>query len=171
MSNRSIKFDKVLLYSISGIVLFIGIYLFYQHGSDTGSKEVGYVDIGRLVEGYKLKKDLENVSSQNLYKIKEVVDSLEMLKKVSGTQPNGELDKQLENAQYAFQQYYAKTNQEINKKIWERLNPVLEEYGSQRHLQMLIGANGAGTLLYADKSRDYTEDLIKYANEKYEKAH
>jgi len=143
----------------------------YHHGSGTGSKEVGYIDIGRLVEGYKLKKDLENISSQNLYKIKAVVDSLEMLKKVSGTQSNIELDKQLENAQYAFQQYYSKTNQEINKKIWERLNPVLEQYGSEQHLQMLIGANGAGTLLYADKSRDYTEDLIRYANEKYEKTH
>ena len=165
MSNRSLKFDRIILYTISGIVLLLGSYMLYSHSQ---KKDVGYVDIGQLVDGYKLKKDLENVSSQNLYKIKAVVDSLEMLKKVNGMQLNPELEKRLENAQNIFQQYYAKSNQEINKKIWERLNPVLQEYGSEKKIQMLIGANGAGTLLYADKSRDYTADVIKYANEKYE---
>lgn len=46
---------------------------------------------------------------------------------------------------------------------------MLEQYGKERNIRLLVGANGAGTVLYGDKGIDMTDDLIKYLNSKYEK--
>jgi hypothetical protein len=36
-------------------------------------------------------------------------------------------------------------------------------------MQLLIGANGAGTVLYGSATTDVTEDVLRYINTKYEK--
>ncbi len=159
------KLDRVLLYSVCVIVLGLAIYTI---GNLLSKKEVAYIDISRLTENYELKKDLENVASQNLYKIREVIDSLKMVQKIAGNN-NTLVDSQLVHAQQVFNDYYSRSNKEINVKIWERLNPVIEQYGKEKKLVLLIGANGAGTLLYADKQQDLTDDLTAYVNGKYAK--
>lgn len=158
------KTDRIILYSIAIIVLALCGWTIKDQMS---KREVSYIDIGKLVDNYQLKKDLENSTSQNLYKIKNVMDSLEMHKKLSGGNPH--VDSQLMHAQLAFEQYYTLSSQQISKSVWERLNPVIEEFGKERGLRLLIGANGAGNVLYGDKANDMTDELIKYINARYEK--
>lgn len=160
---NQIKTDKIVLYTIALIVMLILAYLIKKEFSQ--SKTV-YVDIGKMLEGYKFKKDLENESTQNLYKIKNTVDSLKMVKKMDN---NLIIDSQIHYAERAFEQYYSYSNQEMTKKIWERLNPLLEQYGKEKKIELLIGANGAGTLLYGDTQRDKTTEVIQYINQHYEK--
>ncbi len=158
-------FDKALLYVVAVAVLALAAVVL-KRGSVT--KEISYVDIGKLTDNYAFKKDLEALSSKNLYGIKNAIDSLKMVKKMSGnTQPR--IDTMLNHAEYAFSQYYAQSNKEITQKIWDRLNPLIEDYGKENGLQLLIGANGAGTVLYGDKKNDVTDNLIAYINKKYEK--
>ncbi len=157
------NFDKALLYCTAIIVSSMLIHTIYH---SVMKKDIAYIDIGKLVDNYKLKKDLEGASSGSLYKIKGIIDSLKMSKKFSQAPI---IDTQIARAEYAFQQYYAKSNQEITRKVWDRLNPVIMKYGEEKHLTLLIGANGAGSLLYADKNTDMTDDLINYVNTKYEK--
>lgn len=38
----------------------------------------------------------------------------------------------------------------------------------KRHLHLIIGANGMGSVLYNDDYYDMTNDLINYANKEYE---
>ncbi len=165
---RSIKLfsDKVLLYLVSILLLGIIILEIKEKFFD---KKISYVDINQLVENYKLKKDLEGLATNNLYAIKNVIDSLSAIKKINPAD-SGQLSRQIENAQQAFQQYYSQSNQEITKKVWERLNPIINDFGKERGYEMIIGATGTGTLLYADKAHDVTEELAKYINDKYEKA-
>lgn len=164
-ANKLHKLDKLLLYMMSIVVVVLAIYTV---STVLSKKEVAYIDISKLTEDYELKKDLENIASQNLYKIRGAIDSLKMLQKLASTN-NGRVDSQLLHAEQVFNEYYAQSNQEINKKIWERLNPLIEEYGNEKKLTLLIGANGAGSLLYADKGRDLTADLTAYVNRKYAK--
>lgn len=165
---RSIKLfsDKVLLYLVS--ILLLGIIVL-EVKEKIFDKKISYVDISQLVENYKLKKDLEGLATNNLYAIKNVIDSLSAVKKINPSD-SGQLSHQIENAQQAFQQYYTQSNQEITKKIWERLNPIINDFGKEKGYQIIIGATGTGALLYADKSHDVTEELTKYVNDKYEKA-
>lgn len=151
---------------LSAFVLIIGVVLCWQLMKPA---DVAYIDIGRLVSGYQMKKDLDKQANGDLQRIKSVSDSLKMIKKAAAGVPTPSLDSQLQYVQYAFQQYYEQSNRSISEKIWERLNPLLEQYGKERKIRLLVGANGAGTVLYGDKGIDKTDDLIKYLNSKYEK--
>lgn len=165
-TGKKVSFDKVLLYATTVITLLIAGVMIKDK---TSKPSIAYVDIGRLVNEYAFKKELENNASQNLYSIKEVIDSLNVVKKVAGEHPVPAIDSQLYKANQVFDQYYKMSNQDINQKIWDRLNPLLEKYGQERTLGLIIGANGAGTVLYGDKKIDVTDDVIRYINEKHEK--
>lgn len=158
--------EKLLLYIVTVVVCVLSVWVVVKEYSADG---LAYVDIGRLIDNYALKKDLEASASKDLYKIKNVIDSLEMLRKTMKTTTAIGVDSQLARAKYVFEQYYKESNTEINKEIWNRLNPVIERFGKENDLELLIGANGAGTLLYANSDRDVTDQLIEYVNGKYEK--
>lgn len=145
------------------LVLVLSVLVFRDH---FGKPAIAYVDIGRMLDGYKFKKDMENESSKNLYQIKNTVDSLKMVQKM-GLNPI--VDSQILYAERAFDQYYSYSNQEMTKKVWERLNPQLEEFGKQYNYELIIGANGAGTILYGSKHNDVTAEAISFINNKYEK--
>lgn len=157
------KFERILLYVSALLVLFSTGYIVNKM---SGKPRVVYVDIGKLLDGYQLKKDLEGEGTQNLYRIRNVVDSLKMLQKAGS---GAEIDSQLVHAEGAFNEYYSYYSQELSKKVWERLNPLLEQFGKEQQLQLVIGANGAGTVLYGDKDSDITEEAIRYVNEHYAK--
>lgn len=158
------QFDKILLYFI-GIV--VTILLSFTLKKEFTRPEIAFVDIGKLVDGYKFKKELEGSSNQNVYKIRYILDSLQMVQRATGGDP--ELDAQLNKVQGALEEYYVRSSQDITRKVWDRLNPLMEQYGKERGFELLIGANGAGTVLYGSKSRDITDDLLHYINQKYEK--
>lgn len=158
--------QKILLYTL--LLLVIGL-LAWTVRREFASKEIVYVDIEKLVTGYNLKKDMERDAGQSLYAIQHVIDSLEMIRKTINSQGPTLIDSQITRARYVYDEYYTSSTNQMNKTIWERLNPVIEQYGKEKGLEIIIGANGTGSLLYADKGRDRTDDLIKYINSKYGK--
>lgn len=158
--------QNILLYIL--LLLVLGLTAWTVH-KEFSSKEVAYIDIEKLVNGYNLKKDMEKDAGKSLYVIQHAIDSLEMIRKTINQQGPTLIDSQIARARYVYDEYYTSSTTKMNKDIWERLNPVIEQYGKERGLKILIGANGSGSLLYADKGRDLTEDLSKYINEKYGK--
>lgn len=158
--------QNILLYTLLVIVLALSAWVVNKEFS---SKEIAYIDIEKLVNGYELKKDMEKDAGKNLYVIQHAIDSLEMIRKTINQQGPTLIDSQISRAKYIYDEYYTSSSNEMNKNIWERLNPVIEQYGKEKGLEILIGANGSGSLLYADKGRDRTDDLIKYINKKYGK--
>lgn len=165
MTSNRMTVDRILLYCVC-LISIVSLGLIVKR--EVSSPEVAYVDIGKVIENYSFKKDLEVSSGRDLNRIKLVVDSLTVLKRMSGGVVSA-VDTQLANAEYALQQYYVMSNQEVNKKIWERLNPLMLQFGEEKKLELLIGADGAGNVLYGSKDRDVTDELIRYINTKYDK--
>lgn len=164
MNRRLQFFDRALLY---GLAIAMIVIITMGAKSAFNPSRIAFVDIGKMLEGYKFKKGLETSSGGNLTHIKSVIDSLQMIRKTGMGTPA--IDTQLARAKYAFRQYYVQSNEEITKKVWERLNPLMEQYGKERGLRLLIGATGTGTVLYGDKASDVTVDLTNYINQKFEK--
>ncbi|MBL7712056.1 MAG: hypothetical protein JNL13_06320 [Chitinophagaceae bacterium] len=157
------KANTVLLYTTAAAVLVLSAYTLTR---ELGRPRVVYINIGKMTEAYKFKKDLEGEGTKNLYRIRNTIDSLKMADK---TDPDPVIDSQILYAERAFDQYYTYSNQEMTKKVWERLNPQLEEFGKQNHYELVVGANGAGTILYGSPKSDVTEEAIQFINRKYEK--
>jgi len=166
MSMLKISFDRVLLYTTS--VLTFSLCVFFGIRSVKRQQAV-FVDIGKLVASYQFKKDLESTSTRELYRLRNISDSLKVIQKIASPTERLRIDTTLSRLSYAFDQYYRQSNDQISKKVWERLNPVIEAYGKENEMTLIIGANGAGTVLYGSAANDVTEDLIHYVNAKYEK--
>ncbi|MBS1529409.1 MAG: OmpH family outer membrane protein [Bacteroidetes bacterium] len=149
------------------INLFISFCLYYQ------ARKIGFVDTIRLVNGYKFKEDLEAQEEKRLNAIKQAADSFKTLYSVmarSAHPDTGRMNSvmaQVDRLSSVFQQEYQRSNQEINEKVWTRLNPAIHEFSKAHRIELLVGANGMGTVLYGSDTRDYTEDMLKYVNSKY----
>lgn len=127
--------------------------------------QIKYVDIGKLLDEYHFKKDLEKKTNSDLLRIKNVIDSLRMLK---NTQNNIQIDSNINRLEILFSNYYTKSNEEISKKVWDRLNPAIKNFGEKNKINIIIGANGTGTILYGNNEQEVTGELIKYVNTIYE---
>jgi len=157
------KIERGLLYTVSLAVIIMAVYGLH---TTTKSNKLVYVDISKLLDKYKFRNELQDAARFNINKIQLVIDSLKMVKKFN---PAPAIDSQLSHANYAMEQYVTLSNKEATQKIWDRLNPAIEAYGKLKGLDMIIGANGTGTVLYGSKQKDITEDLAQYINTIYEK--
>jgi outer membrane protein len=52
-------------------------------------------------------------------------------------------------------------------KIWTQLNQYITEYGKTKDYEYILGANGSGSLMYADSTLNITEEVTAFANKKY----
>ena len=156
----------IALFALSLLSLGLSIYMFLSPRSD---KQIVYADAIQLFNGYKYKTDLEKASQASLNRLKAELDSAGVIYKVNPADPRAQQLMMVKEQQ--FKQEYDRMNKDINQKVWERLNPLIQAYGKEHHIDMLIGANGMGTLLYASDKKDMTADLIQYVNKTYEGNH
>lgn len=75
-------------------------------------------------------------------------------------------------SQYAQQADYFETIEEqqgeqYTKEIWKYINESIQEFGDKNGYDFIYGASGNGALMYADSSRDVTDDLLRYLQMKY----
>ncbi len=136
--------------------------------------KIGFVDTLKVFDSYKLKAEMERESDKKLKPIKEQIDSLSVLLKLEqkGNQGNSGrqnlLMEQITDQRELFTRTYDQENERVNKAVWARLNSLMTDFGKESGVKLLIGANGMGTVLYGDEAMDYTNDLIKFVNSKYE---
>lgn len=127
-------------------------------------EKTAYVDVYKLVEGFDLQKEYTEQAKLTIDREKAMIDSLLYIEGMNNPARKLELQNELYTRLY---QKVENQNVEIEKIIWNRLNPYLVEYGKKHGYTYIFGANGTGTILYADESENITEDLIKYVNERY----
>lgn len=163
--------EKLLIPAVCSIAACTGLFFIMRQEE----KKIAVVDAVKLFNEYKMKVELEGKVSQRLQYIGHVTDSLKTLLQAQSkntTVSKEELQKvyaQYMQVQSQFDREYEETNSQINEQVWKRLNPLIDEYGKERGLRLVIGANGMGSVLYNDDYYDHTPSLIKYVNEKYEK--
>jgi outer membrane protein len=62
---------------------------------------------------------------------------------------------------------YEEKAQESYSLIWDRINGYVNDYGKDNEYVYIFGANGDGTMMYADESENITAELITHINAKY----
>lgn len=155
---------RILIAFCAFTLVQVGVVYFFFHHSQ---KKIVYADAIRLFNGYKFKTDMEHASQSRLGGLKGALDSAEVLYK---TNPADVQAQELVAAkQQQLAQAYAMINKEINEKVWERLNPLINRFGKEKDIDIIIGANGMGTVLYASDAKDVTAELTQYINGQYEK--
>ena len=168
---------KSIILSIFAIVL-AGFSVFY---SMKNQPRMAYLEMGKIYEGFKLKKEFETKlkSSENIYahqldSVKFLISELYNELKNQKDMDKIKLEKlqQLERVFQHKSQQQEESQQRITadytEKIWKRINGYVEEYGKSRNYQYIFGANGMGSIMYGNNADNITEEMMAYINSKYE---
>ena len=116
-----------------------------------------------------MSKDLNKIYQEDLKKQKGTVDSIvEILQNPDNTGANEELQRRfvLENNKLKEMGEYFKNN--VSQQVWSRINSYIEEYGQKNNYSIIMGTQGNGNIMFAQKELDITKDFIEFANMKYE---
>lgn len=153
-------------------------YCVYLHLS---KPKIGYVNLVRVYEEFKFKKEKEKNLLQYENENKRVLDSLKLnIEKIKRSYSSGinKSDTLISDYKINMQQYNIKNNdfeamkdelvQKYDSEIWKHLNQYIEDYSKKNSYDFMFGANGNGTVMYANPGYDITEDVTRYVNERYD---
>ncbi len=170
------KINVALISSVFAVLsLGISIYIYISQ------PKVAFVHVQEVYNDFEYKKELEVKFEAVRTSRNRILDSLEIQINVLATNiQNSEVNKELnmQNYQYLLTEYQSKQktftedNQAVSKKytdqIWNQLNKYIEEFGEINGYDFIHGADGSGTVMYANKKHNITDQLKDFVNERYQ---
>ncbi|ALM09327.1 membrane protein [Sediminicola sp. YIK13] len=168
---------------ISIIALVATIFSFFYTQNQS---ELVYVDINKLIEGYKRTKFEKSIFDKKANTLKANVDSLmvdwqnelkDYEKERSSLSKNelelkeeilGNKQQQINNYQSAIQKQIQEEDQKVTQTIINDINDYVKEYGKNNGYRIIFGASGSGNIMYADDLSDLTTTILTDLNASYE---
>jgi len=59
-------------------------------------------------------------------------------------------------------------SERYTQQIWKQINAYVNDYGKENDYEMIFGANGSGSLMYAREAVNVTDEVLEYINKRYE---
>ncbi|TSE06701.1 MULTISPECIES: OmpH family outer membrane protein [Aquimarina] len=155
---------------------------FYQQSSS----ELVYVDVNKLLEGYKRTAIIKSEFDEKAKTMKANVDSLigswqtelKAYEKERSDMSKKELElkqellankqQQINNYQQAVQKQLVEEDKKVTQTVINDINDFVKEYGKKNGYKVIFGATGNGTIMYGEESADLTEVVLKELNAEFE---
>jgi outer membrane protein len=167
-------------------LIAVVISSFSLYKSFSGS-ELVYVDVNKLIEGYKRTKIAKEEFEMKATLMKSNVDSLitewqkelQIYEKERSSLSAKELElkqellgnkqQQINSYQEAIQKQIQEEDKKTTQTVINDINDYVKEYGKKKGYKIIFGASGGGNIMYADESTDLTEEVLKGLNSQYDK--
>lgn len=164
-------------------ILLSAIAIYYAKTSS----QLVYVDVNKLIEGYKRTKVVKAEYEKKATTMKTNVDSLlagwqrelKSYEKERSTLTPKELklkqellqnkQQQINGYQETIQKQIEDENKKVTQTVVNDINDYIKEYGKKKGYKIIFGASGTGNIMYADEATDLTEEVLKGLNSEYEK--
>jgi len=160
------------------IIISLGwmYYAFYMKTSN-----MAYINLEHVYEDFTLKNELEEKLKKVQLTRQTILDSLKIRIQLLSKQMEDGSNKQNtdveEKLQFLREQYFSKerqflednqaASQDYNKQILQQLNQYVQDYGKNHNYQFIFGANGEGSIMYAQDAVNITEEVKEFVNAKY----
>lgn len=164
------------------ISLIIGIIAITLHFVEANSNKTAFINSPMVVDGYKetanVRAELQN--STRIWRAN--VDSLAMeiqerIRSIEAERPslsNKEYELSLEllnNKRTEFERYRQSVEEKVQRETQKRteglltkINQLTADYASQKGFDLVLGASGDGTIIYAKSALDITDEVIEHIN-------
>jgi outer membrane protein len=151
------------------------------------SSQLVYVDVNKLMEGYKRTKVAKAEFDKKATIMKTNVDSLvgnwqtelkNYEKERASLSPKelklkqellGNKQQQINGYQEAIQKKIQEEDKKVTQTVINDINDYVKEYGKKNSYKIIFGASGGGNIMYAEESTDLTEEILKGLNAEYDK--
>lgn len=165
MNKSSIILNVIVIISLVLIVVYIS----------RNMKRVVYVTTAEVFDGFKMTKEVNSDVKKIEQSKQTILDSIgDHLKKMQA----GVIKTDEANFNFVKKEFLTKRNQfaeEITRlkqssveKIWKQINQHISEYGKEKGYDLILGANGEGSLMFAEENIDVTKEITEYINAKYD---
>lgn len=168
------KKNAIVIYSLIISTIGIAVYCYMQ------IPRVAYINSEEVFKKFKMTIELE-AKFRNLESVrKNMIDSMEFdltreINNMSNHKPSPKELEQLESKRRYFLQKKEEFNQDnqqitntYNQSIWERINQYVKVYAQDKGYDYILGANGNGSIMYANESEDISEGVIQFINQQYD---
>lgn len=167
------------------IVSLVAILLITSFVANSSKSELVYVDVNKLMEGYKRTKVDKEAFDKKANTLKSNVDSLmtswqnelKKYEKERSQLSKKELElsqqllqnkqQQIGNYQEAIQKQIQEENHKMTQTIVNDINDYVKEYGKKHGYPIIFGASGSGNIMYAEDTADLTNEILNGLNTQY----
>ncbi|MGS2765195.1 OmpH family outer membrane protein [Sinomicrobium sp. M5D2P9] len=176
---------KKLLLPLSVLAIILSVCSFGW--SVLSVPDLVYVDVNKLLDGYKRSKVEREKFNQKATALKANVDSLvtdwqkelKKYEKERASMSKKELElqqellsgkqQQVNNYQQAIQRQIQEEDQKMTQTVINDINDYVKEFGKKKGYRIIFGASGGGNIMYADDAADLTEEVLDGLNGEYGK--
>ena len=145
-----------------------------------------YVDVNRLLEGYKRTKEVRSEFETKAKNLNANVDSLmtdwqkeiKLYEKERSAMSGKELElkqellsnkqQQLNNYQQAIQKQIEEEDKKSTQTVINDINDYVKEYGKKNNYEIIFGASGSGSIMYASDKADLTDEVLLGLNSEFD---
>ncbi len=167
--------------AILALLISIATFFFLKSSSD-----LVYVDVNKLLDGYKRTKVVKAEFDEKAKVLKANVDSLltdwqkelKDYEKERSSLSKKELDlkqqvlankqQQINNYQQAVQRQLQEEDKKVTQTVINDINDFVKEYGKKHNYKVIFGATGNGTIMYGEEGADLTEEVLGLLNAEFE---
>lgn len=162
-----------------GVLLIVCGYLVIRV-ENKQDKKSAYFQSLEVFEGFELQKELSFQLEKDMNERKLIMDSLELQLRVlyneadKNEKPNDQLLAKINFIQEKYikvkSDFQDKNSTQVelyNQQIWKQINQYVKEYGRLNNYSFIFGAQGDGSIMYADTINDITDEVLIFINNKY----
>jgi len=163
------KFNRLTLINTLLLLVLIVFGAFYL--IDNSKQEVVYVDNIKLFNDFNMTKNIRTIEEAKINAQQRQLDSLViLLKRIENIESDvyKNTQKLVINKNEDLQDLQENYLQNLSSNVWNRLNSYIKEYAKNNRLKIVLGTNGNGNIMFAQKSIDITNQILEFSNLKYE---
>lgn len=168
---------------LSLIALLASVFAIFQLQS---SSHQVYVDVNKLLEGYKRTKIVRAEFEEKAKTLNANVDSLmgdwqkelKSYEKERSKMSKKELElkqqllsnkqQQINNYQQAIQKQIQQEDKKSTQTVINDINDYVKDYGKSHDYTIIFGASGGGNIMYANTEADLTATILEGLNKEFE---
>lgn len=168
---------KKIMIALS-VVCLVLLSLFIYH--TYFKQKVAYIDVPKVFNDFEMKKELADKYKKVEALRSRLLDSLSldlqlMSSRLKGqAKPDQDLVKEFDlkrsdflNKKRSIEEDNIVLSNQYDKQILERMSQYIVEFGKQNDYDLILGADGNGTVMYAKEMLDISKNVTVYINNKY----
>jgi outer membrane protein len=137
------------------------------------------VDVPKIFNGFEMKKEFQEKYKKTEAIRKRVLDSLSFKLQIMAKQLKANPKNEMLVSEFDFRRedFFKRRDQidqdnaalsaQYDKQILEQMSQYIMDYGKKNNCDLILGADGNGTLMYANEKMNISEEIIGYINDKY----
>ncbi|NUY82698.1 OmpH family outer membrane protein [Flavobacterium sp. MAH-1] len=131
-------------------------------------KQVAYVDGRRLFDKFRMTIEAKKKGDQSIDGLNRQIESLYARMKVSSAGENARLVREIAHLQDSMRSFEQQFVSNQTRQIFARLKTYSTEFAQAKSYDLILAPQDETQVLFVQEQCDVTDELINYANKRYE---